>query len=490
MQLNIPANSPLDHLLYWADRSPDDIVLKFKDIEYSFAETRANIEKRAFFLRDCGVVIGSKCALYSDDEEDFVFTLYALWLLGAVAIPLNISQKADKLRQIENSVQPDLGFYSANYKLGEEKQFPIFLLGACNSIQLKEKRTPKPDDLAIIMFTSGTSGVPKAVPITHRSIANNTATTAARLSLKASDKILVNTPPYTTSSIIHLLTMVTVGASTVIDRSFMFGSSVLDQIKDHCCTGFGGVPVHFSRLVSAAVDGETPGSLRFLINSGDHLPVPVAKKIAEQLPNVRLFCMYGLTEVAGRLCILPDEDVISKCGSVGFPLEGMTVTVRDSKGELKAVGEQGQVYVDGPNLMTGYLNNQDANEKSMTPFGFATGDYGYLDKDGYLYISGRSDDIFKVGGEKVSAKMIEDVVIGLELFKECIVVAEYDDHMGNVPCLYYVPEKNDFSLKQLRKSLKGKLPHTHIPTRYVEVESIPRTSSGKLIRKFPPPNAA
>lgn len=162
----------------------------------------------------------------------------------------------------------------------------------------------------------------------------------------------------------------------------------------------------------------------------------------------------------------------------------MTVTIRNSKGEKSRPGEIGQVFVQGPNLTTGYINNIDANNKFMTEHGFATGDYGFLDDDGYLFLKGRDDDIFKVGGEKVSVKMIEDAIFGLDYISECMVVVDYNEHMGNIPCLYYVLKQKEFKRKQLISELRKILPHTHIPARFVQVNKIPRTSSGKPIRKF------
>ena len=241
--------------------------------------------------------------------------------------------------------------------------------------------------------------------------------------------------------------------------------------------------MHFSRLLAALADKRAPSSLRFLMNSGDHLPVPILNMLMKILPDIQFYCVYGLTEVAGRLCILPPEKVTQKSGSVGTPLDGMTVTIRNSKGEKSRPGELGQVFVLGPNLMTGYINNNDANNKSMTEHGFATGDYGFIDDDGYLFLKGRDDDIFKVGGEKVSVKMIEDAIFGLDYFSECMVVPEYDEHMGNIPCLYYVLKQREFKRKQLISELRKILPRTYIPARFVQVGKIPRTSSGKPIRK-------
>lgn len=473
---------PLQFLLNWATKTPDALALHLNNTDYTYAEVLTQANSLADFVTSHGVGKGTMCAVYSDDEELFFFTLFGIWLVGAISIPMNITQKQDKLKQMENTVQPEVGFFSEEYKVEYERPFPMHLLEKWSGASEKMNQS-QPEELAIVMFTSGTSGVPKAVPMTHKAIGRNASNTAARIDINPSDRLLINTPPYTTSSIIHILTMISRGAATIMDRSFLFGSSILDQIKKHDCSGFGGVPVHFSRLLAALDDKTIPNKLRFLMNSGDHLPVPVLNKLIKLLPDIQFYCVYGLTEVAGRLCILPPEEVTQKTGSVGTPLDGMTVTIRNSKEEKSSPGELGQVFVQGPNLMTGYINNNEANNKSMTEHGFATGDYGFLDNDGYLFLKGRDDDIFKVGGEKVSVKMIEDAIFGLDYFSECMVVAEHDEHMGNIPCLYYVLKQGEFKRKQLISELRKILPHTYIPVRFVQVDKIPRTSSGKPIRK-------
>ena len=397
-------------------------------------------------------------------------------------MPRNITQTPDKLMEIENIVQADIGFYSADYVSDLQHKFPVKVL-TDESKALEKFHNSEPEDISMIMFTSGTSGVPKAVPIRHQALGHNIWETSEHLNIKPEDRILINTPPYTTSSIIHVLTMLVKGASVVSERGFLFGAGILDQISEFGCTGFGGVPVHFSRLLATLKEGDAPKKLRFLMNSGEHLPVPVIKELRKELPSVQIYCVYGLTEVAGRLCILAPEMLDDKIGSVGLPLEGMTVTVRDESGRALQPFEEGEVCVDGPCLMNGYMNNPDANAISMTPYGFSTGDVGYLDKDNHLFLLGRNDDIFKVGGEKVSVKMIEDAVFGFEDFEEFLVAPFHDEHMGNIPCLYYVlKEGMEFNRKGLFKQLRKILPSTHIPAKFIRVSSIPRTSSGKPIR--------
>ena len=228
----------------------------------------------------------------------------------------------------------------------------------------------------------------------------------------------------------------------------------------------------------------TSPRLRFFMNSGEHLPVPVMLQIREKFPTLEIYCVYGLTEVAGRLCVLSSDLIDSKTGSVGRPLPGMKVHIRDENGQVLPAKAEGEVYVEGVCLMRGYLNNEEANTKSLTPVGFATGDFGYLDEDGYLFIIGRHDDIIKVGGEKVSLKTIEEAIFGFECFDDFIVAPVYDDNMGHVPCVYYVlKEGMKFKRKELLKLLRQRLPSVYIPAYFSKVDEVPRSDSGKKLRR-------
>lgn len=478
--------SPLSYLLHAAGSFPDRKCLYVSGKEFTYAGFYDSLAEARSFFAAHGVAAGKKVAIYSDDDLLMLRSVFALWEMGATAIPMNIKYTPDKLRKIEENIQPDLGFYSPGLRIGDAGALSVKELSLTENVAaVPHGNGPANEsDVALIMFTSGSTGLPKGVPISHAAVYTNSRLTAERLGVTAGDRIFINTPTYTTSSLLHVLTMFSKGASIVIEKGFMFGSGLLSQIVEHDCTGFGGVPVHFSRILSGLEKAKSTGRLRFLMNSGEHLPVPVIKKVREKLPQVQIYCVYGLTEVAGRLCILDDQYLDEKYGSVGKPLEGMDVSIRDENGEISEAGTEGQVYVSGPLLTAGYINNEAVNKKEFTKWGFATGDYGYKDKDGFLFLKGRRDDIIKVGGEKVSVKMIEEVLYDYDDFKEFIVQPVYDANMGCVPALQYVlKEGRSFDRPSLIRFLSAKLPSTHIPVKFEEIEAVERTSSGKSVRK-------
>lgn len=483
----LPLNSflnPIDFLTKHVAKTPHAPALLSNKRTLTYMELWGSITRRAGWFRLQGVERGMRVAVYTDDDIEMTTSLFAIWIIGAVCVPINITTKSKQLEVIEESAAPDIGFYTDDViMLDIARSFPLFTLtGEANHVE--SVYSIKPDDCGIIMFTSGTSGAPKAVPMTYGALGHNAWETSIKLNITSNDRIFVNSPPYYTSSIVHVLTLFAQGGSVYANRCFLIGSNLIDIMRENHCTGFGGVPVHFIRLAGALKDIDSPTkSIRFLMNSGEHLPVPVLKDIHLALPDIQFFCVYGLTEVAGRLCILSPEKLEPKMGSVGLPLPGMEISIRNESGQEVDVEEMGEVHVTGKCLMQGYLNNSQANEKSMKPYGFATGDIGYIDSEGYLYLQGRCDDIMKVGGEKVSAKMIEEEIYGFEAFADFLVSSVFDEHMGNVPSVSYVlKEGATFSKKMLLKHLRKRLPANHIPVQFKETDEIQRASSGKVLR--------
>lgn len=475
----------IERLLKRAVDKPDAPFLVSADWEISYSAFLNDVKTRASHFAGCGLTSSKRVAIYCEDEIEFQTSLFAIWWLGGVCIPMNVTQRPEVLAKIERIVAPDIAFSDLDALPGQSADFPCHPLRPDASPDQHAYEVPAESDAAqpaIIMFTSGTSGTPKAVPMSAAALAENSRLTAEAMQITIDDRILINSPPYYTSPIIHILTLMEVGGSIAIHQGMMLGGQLAERLVSLQCTGFGGVPVHLIRLAGIGTANLKTLPIRFLMNSGEHLPVPIIEKLCEARPDVRLFCVYGLTEVAGRLCLLSPDRLPEKAGSVGRPLGEMTIEIRDDEGRLDT-GETGQVFVRGPLLMDGYINNETADH-ALTEHGFATGDFGTLDEEGFLYLSGRNDDIVKVGGEKVSISLIEEAGYRIEAFREHVAVPVRDENMGNVLYLIYsVKDGASIKRKEIIRILRGHLPSNHIPVGFVEVPEIPRATSGKISRK-------
>jgi len=484
-------------LLTWADREPQRPLLSAGGRTYSYAAVVSQAGGVVAQLRGAGFERGQHVAMLLEDYDSFFVSMYAIWLAGGVAVPLNTSLPASDIEWLIGKARPAFLLVPAS---GAKLPAGAAQVAAAASqaspaparlvVDLPEAPPQPPaftpvgaDETAMIMFTSGTTGVPKGVRQTLAGISVNAGHVSAELGLTAEDRIFVNTPPYFTSGICHFLTLLAAGGSTVGHAGFFFGQNLLAEMEAMGCTGFGGAPAHLVRVVEPLEEAQPTGGLRFWISSGDHLPVRVIEKTLAVLPGVALYNMYGLTEVSGRLCVLPADEIGRREGSVGRPIHDMTVTVRRPDLAPAAAGEVGEIYVDGPLVMQGYLDEPEITARTLTPHGLRTGDFGRQDEDGYLWIEGRQDDIFKRGGEKVSTVHIQQGLMSLGMFRDAAVLSVEDEILGRVPVAFVVPADDEpFKGTQVLKRLKSVLPATHLPSRVVALEAIPRTGSGKAIQ--------
>ncbi|MGO8683668.1 MAG: class I adenylate-forming enzyme family protein [Thermoleophilia bacterium] len=528
-------DSAVETLLSLARTQPDRPLLVAPGGTYSYDSFARRAATLAGDLVAGGLVRGASVALLLDNYDDFFVAMFAAWMAGGVAVPLNTTLPASDLAWLIAKSRPQVvlspqGADHPTMTVTSAADTPRYLTISAGAL-LEARREAldalapvAADELAMVMFTSGTTGRPKGVCQRLRAIGANAGLIADALELTGDDRIFINTPPYFTSGIAHFLALMAHGGSTAGRPGFFFGGGLLDEIAAAGCTGFGGAPAHLVRVVEPLSDarpsdlrpadvplinarpadaprGDTQaadvpladapprdalsvGGLRFWVSSGDHLPLDVIDRCRRVLPNVRLFNMYGLTEVSGRLCVLPPEELDRRRGSVGRPIGEMVITVRGSDGAATPDGEIGELYVDGPLIMQGYLDDPDVTAAALTPCGFRSGDFGHRDADGFVWVAGRRDDIIKRGGEKVSLVHIQEALRSLGLFADVAVIAADDELLGRVPVAFVVPnDPAGFARAAIMRLLRRTLPATSLPSRIVALAEIPRTGSGKAIRR-------
>ena len=478
----VPMHDAVATLLSIAGSDPDRLLLatRGRTLTYDqFVGAAGVIVER---LRDAGFERGQRVALHLEEYDAFFVAMAAVWLAGGIVVPLNTSLPLKDLQWLVDKAQPPfLMVPDASSCLVDGPQRIELTI---TSAEARPSLAPLgPDDQAMIMFTSGTTGLPKGACQTLRAISANAGNVALALGLTESDRIFINTPPYFTSGICHFLTLLAAGGSTTGQQGFFFGSNLITEMDELGCTGFGGAPAHLVRVVEPLTEVHPSEHLRFWVSSGDHLPLKVIEKTRSVLPGVAIFNMYGLTEVSGRLCILPPNELDRRVGSVGRPIGTMSVVARRPDGGVAAADESGELYVEGPLIMQEYLDAPELTAKALTEHGFRTGDFGRVDADGYVWIEGRHDDIFKRGGEKVSAIQIQQALLSLDLFSDAAVISAEDEILGKVPVAFVVPiAEGPLKTTPVLRLLKKVLPASALPARIIAVEEVPRTGSGKAVR--------
>lgn len=459
----------------WANESPDRLLLRDGERDWTYQEFSKAAEELSSELKSFNFKAKSRIAIKSDDYSTCFLCMFAAWRAGLVPVAINIQSPQEKINFIVQKVRPSLIIRSVDlesFKLKEVKRVET------------EGQEAALENTDLIVFTSGSTGGLKGACLSLRSVTRNANLTAKRMELNSNDRIMMNTPPYFISGLIHFLTLMSVGGSVYAKKGFFFGESILGELKENSCTGLGGAPAHFVRIFETLSSAQKDTGLNFMVSSGDHLPVHLIQQALKVIPGLQIFTMYGLTEVSGRFCILDPQLLPEKAGSVGTPLEGMRAEIRDERGNLCANSELGEVFIRGPLLMNGYFEEPEKNAETLTEHGLRTGDFGFKDDEGLVWLRGRKDGVFKSGAEKVSCLLIQDKLMATGLFSDVAVRPVEDVLLGLSPKAFVVPKEPEaFKPGKMSKLLKNELPRNHLPTRWQIVDQIPRTQSGKIMTK-------
>jgi len=433
--------------------------------------------QRAQQLRDENLKPGDCVIVATGRGNAYWSDLVAVWSLGLTAVPVHHDADEQFIATVERKTSPRV-------LLGELKQTtnvctlpePISLSGevpTCIDVDSEA--------LALIVFTSGSTGSPKGVALSHRALHANIRGAGAAIPYRPGERVFMAVPFRFISAISHFL--VTVDQSGVLlgTEAMRLKADYIRVINDSRATATGGSPIQAGWIAEGAASAEI--NLRWIMSSGDHLPVPTIERLRAELPDTQVFTVYGITEVGGRLCILPAEEIDRHAGSVGKPIAGMSLAILQENGDPVAEGDEGEIYVRGDCLFSGYYNDAEITASCLDEKGFRTGDLGRRGADGWVYHRGRVDDVFKSAGLKVSTVPIEQALKKSGMFSDVAVLPEPHPFYGQAPAAYYVESnQGSFNKPQLMRFLRQNLPANHIPASFRAVDAVPRTGSGKVAR--------
>lgn len=343
---------------------------------------------------------------------------------------------------------------------------------------------PQPDAPALVLFTSGTTGKPKGVVLSHANLAANTAAICRYLALTPADSVLTTLPAYYSygSSVIH--THLAAGATIHVERSAAFPQRLLDRAIETGATGLPCVSATLATLVKRVqATGCRLPSLRYITQAGSAISRDLAGALAAAFPGQQVFLMYGQTEATARLTYLPPPELTRRAGSVGIPVDGVRLQIRSAAGDAAPPGVVGEIWATGPNVMLGYLGDPEATRSVLVDGWLRTGDLGFLDAEGYLFLEGRRSDMIKVGGQRVNPLEVEAVAGNWPHVAACAAVGADDEALGEVVWLYVVPEPgSEIDAKGLDQHLKVALARHKVPRKVLVIDALPLTASGKLKR--------
>jgi long-chain acyl-CoA synthetase len=502
-----------DFLENSAQKFPDKPAVWFQDQWMNFGDIEIMSNKVANFLVECGMKRGDRVAILFENYFDYIICYYAILKAGCVTVALNTEMTTESLIYFINDsgarailsqkkfskfltqaiiYSPDL-----EHVVVDQEDLSIYEeIGHCNQFRLKDIYSKSNEisspvraidiDLASLVYTSGSTGKPKGVTLTHQNVVTNTESIVKYLELTSKDRIMIVLPFYYIYGKSLLNTHFYVGGSVIIDNRFAFPNVVLESMKKTEATGFSGVPSTFMILLSRSTIREQKFSaLRYITQAGGAMAVTIQKQVAEVFSPAKLFIMYGATEASARLSYLEPSHLTRKWGSIGKAIPNVDLFIADDKGNPKPVNTEGEIVARGANIMQGYWNDIGGTKKVLKNGLYYTGDIGYMDEEGFLFVVGRTKDIIKVGGERVSAKEIEDVILQLKNVREVAVIGVEDEYLGEAAKVYVALQSVDEnSGLDLKTYCIKRLPPYKRP-KYVEiVDDLPKNKSGKILKNM------
>jgi long-chain acyl-CoA synthetase len=434
----------------------------------------------ASFLHHKGVRKGDKVLVCVKHKADYVVCMYGVMALGAVAVPMHEDVSQETLKHVLHQVNPACALYDQNPVEGvlclkSSEALSCAVLEEVKNVVVEEK------DMALIMFTSGTSGEKKGVCLSHQNICQSADTIVECMGMDASMVEYVCVPLTHSFGFGRVRALFACGGTLVADNGVFSPLAVVEGVEKNKCNALSCVPAQVGFLSSKQKWIETLGKHVRVVEMGSAFMSEKAKKnLQEMWPDTRIFMHYGLTEASRSVFLNFCKDE-TKLSSVGKPPKGVHVRVMDEKGDICAPYVVGEIQIEGNHVMLGYLHGV-RHESGF----FSTGDEGFLDEEGYVYFVGRKDDTINSAGVKIAPLFIEQSVQKHFPKLVCCVVGikASEDYMGEIPCLVLQQEQAEHvSDKEIFAMISKEVEKSHMPQKTVRVPLIPVTENGKIKRK-------
>ncbi len=424
--------------------------------------------------------------------------LFAAALAGIPYVPVNYRLSDAQLAAILERAAPGVAVVESSVpgRLGEGIEgLSMVSRAAFLASDGPEATAPggvDPDDPAVLLFTSGTTGEPKAAVLRHRHLTSYVLETVEFMGADPDDAALVSVPPYHIAGIAAVLTSVWSGRRLVYLPQFT-AESWVDTAAREAVTHAMVVPTMLGRILDVLDErGEKLPALRHLSYGGGRMPMTLVERALDRLPHVGLVNAYGLTETSSTIAVLgPDDhreaaassdpEVRARLGSVGRPLPNLEVEIRDAVGGPVAPGTHGEIWVRGDQVSGEYLGKG----ASLSPEGWlATNDGGWLDVEGFLFVEGRLDDVIVRGGENLSPGEIEEVLLAYATVADCAVIGVPDEEWGEaVAAVIVLHEGAQGDPEALRAWVAERLRSTRAPQHIEFRTELPYSETGKLLRR-------
>lgn len=523
-----------------AKLSPEAIALKIKDKRVTYAQLQQSVTKIAHHFSTLGIVAGDRVGIYLNKNQENVESMFSCSSIAAVFVPINPVLKAPQVKYIANdcqikllvtnrarlsSLKPLLPSFTSvesiividdtpeeNIHLTASKT--INLLGwdnltrstpqeTENAAQLptsKTKQHIKTSDLAAILYTSGSTGQPKGIMVSHNNIVLGAKSVNRYLALTSDDIILAVLPLSFDYGLNQLMSCFLAGAQCVL-FDYLLANDVIKAIARYRITGLAAVPPLWVQLTKATWPTDVAKTVRYFTNSGGVLAEPTLKTLQQCMPQAKPYLMYGLTE-AFRSTYLPPEQVTNRPSSMGKAIPNSEILVLRDDGSSCEPNEVGELVHVGPLVTLGYWQNEAATEerfkptpaqainKDKSPIAVFSGDYVKYDNEGFLYFISRKDMMIKTSGYRVSPNEVESAILQVPLVEEVAAIASPSVELGQAITVLIVSAATNNNIdaqKELKQAIikhcQLSLPNYMVPKNIAFLASFPRNANGKVDTK-------
>lgn len=472
---------------------PNRVYVVEEGREWTYYEIFNKVIALTKYMNNYSISPGDRIIIYLDNSVQYVVAYFSVLLKNAIVVPINKNTTIENLKYIIEDSSPKL---ILSNQMSLKRIQNCVGIDECCTINIDllneenlEKELPNINSIildselpAMILYTSGTTKLPKGVTLSHKNLIANTESILEYLELTYEDSILATINFSYSYGNSLLLTHTKIGGRIIIENRVLYPQKVIEQIYDSKTTGFSTVGSYLNLLLKQ--DGLKPlymKNLKYITLAGEGTAQEDIFKLSNIAPHLKIIVMYGQTEAAARLSYLEASLVFKRMGSIGKGIPGVTLRVVIEDGRDVMPGEIGEIIATGKNIMKGYWNNQEGTEEVIKNGWLHTGDLATVDEDGYIYVKGRNDDLIKYLGHRISPMEIEGVINSSEQVLESAVVAVENEHGKQIKA-FIIPKYNNYDKDTIIAFIKKRLPAFKRPHIIEFVDEIPRTVNGKIKR--------
>ncbi len=479
----------------------------------TYAQINSDANRLARLLMDHNVKDNDIVVLIMDNSIEYIISYYAILKTGAVVVPFSNDLKPESINHLFRELAPKAVISSKKFERllkacdlasstlqamiikdmskqlsqpGRQLDFPVISWAEISNYSNSSNidKTIDENTLASIIYTSGSSGIPKGVMLSHLNITTNADSICQYLHLTSDDIQMVVLPFFYVMGKSLLNTLFSVGGTIVINNKFAFPASVINQMVEEKVTFFSGVPSTYAFLLNRSpleTFKDKLTHLRCCTQAGGHMASSIKKKLIKVLPKHTDICiMYGATEASARLTFLEPDQLENKINSIGIAIPGVNIKILDQNNRQVPSKQTGELVASGRNIMLGYWKNPETTAKALDENGYHTGDQGYIDEDGFYFIKGRKDSLLKVGGHRINPQEVEDAIMETDLVVESAVLGVKDDLLGNKLIALATPKNKDIDANMILSKCSQLLPKYKMPAEIKIVKILPKNPSGKI----------